>query len=177
MALTKSAKEEIRKSIAAKFNESNSAIVAQYAGLTVAELTELRQELRKSNTRFTVMKNRLAIKSIETDGVEKIKEISSLLKGPVAVAFVKGDPAQAAKSLLNFQKEHPALEIKGGLVDEKAVSVKELAAIADLPSKSELLAKIVGSLVSPHRGLLNVLNGVPRNLVQVINAIKDTKKS
>src|SRR5690606_16796794 len=101
--------------------------------------------------------------------------ITSHLTGPVGVVFIKGDAAATAKTVLEFAKDKDAFQVRGGLMDGAAVSLNELKAIADLPSKDVLLAQIVGSLVSPHRGLLAVLNGVPRQLVQVINAIKDTK--
>lgn len=175
MPLSRQSKEKIRESFTEDFNGSSSAIVAKYSGLSVGEMTELRQQLRKSDTKFKVVKNRIALKSMEVDGVDGVKDLSELLKGPVGIAFVKGDPAQAAKTLLDFQKEHPAFEVKGGIVDAKSTSLGEISEIAALPSKTELLAKIVGSIVAPHRGLLNILNGVPRNVVQVINAIKDTK--
>lgn len=175
MPLSRESKQKMREGLTADFQSATSTFVAGYSGLSVGELTELRQQLRKADTKFKIIKNKIALKSMEVDSVEEIKEISSLLKGPVAVAFVKGDPAQAAKTLLDFQKVHPALKVKGGVVDSKPTSLEEITEIASLPSKDELLAKIVGSIVAPHRGLLNILTGVPRNLVQVINAIKDKK--
>ena len=76
---------------------------------------------------------------------------------------------------MDFEKDHPSFKVAGGVVDSSAVGPAELKALADLPSKDVLLGQIVGSLVAPHRGLMGVMNGVSRQLVQVINAIKDTK--
>lgn len=165
----------MKESLGGKFAKAGAAIIAEYRGLTMAELTELRIKLRESDSEFKVIKNRIAKVAIDEDAnaMEPLKEH---LTGPVGVVFIYGDPAAAAKSALEFQKQtKDVFSVKAGLMDGKEVSVNDLKAIADLPSKDVLLAKIVGSMVSPHRGLLGVLNGVPRQLVQVINAIKDTK--
>ncbi len=174
MALTRADKEKIREDMGARFNAAKAAIVTEYRGLTVTELTELRLLLRKSDAKLTVVKNRIVKKAFENEAKDSAP-MADNFKGPVAVAFINGDPAQASKTLLDFQKEHPNLVIKGGLVDSKAVSLDDLTAIASLPSREELLAKIVGSIIAPHRGLVTVLMGVPRNVVQVINAIKEKK--
>ncbi len=175
MAITKQKKHSLRAEFAEGFMGAKSAVLAGYSGLSVSAISELRSELRKSDTKLRVVKNNLVKKAFEVDKVERVSFIQDEIKGPVAVAFVKGDPAQAAKTLFDFQKTHPALEIRGGYVEDKVVSVEELKQIASLPSRDELLAKIVGTLVAPHRGILGILTGVPRQLVQVINAIKEKK--
>jgi len=175
MALTKQKKHTLRAEIAQSFSGAKSAVLAGYSGLTMAAISELRNELRKSDTRFKIVKNNLVRKAFEVDNIERVSYLQDSVKGPVAVAFVEGDPAQAAKTMFDFQKTHPELEIKGGYVEDKVVSVEELKQIASLPSREELLAKIVGTLVAPHKGILGILTGVPRQLVQVINAIKEKK--
>lgn len=176
MPMTYKAKEALRGEIGEKFNKASAAIIAEYRGLTVEEITELRVQLRESEAEFTILKNRVAKKAME-DECKDSNELSGDLTGPVGAVFVYGDPAQATKSVLEFAKAKDNFSVKSGMMDGKVVSIDDLKAIASLPSKEVLLAKIVGSLVSPHRGLVTVLSGVPRNLVQVINAIKDTKAS
>jgi large subunit ribosomal protein L10 len=170
-------KAALRESLAERFEKANGAVVAEYRGLTVAELTELRVKLRAAGAEFKVLKNRVAKKAIEAKS-PKTAAILNDLKGPIGLVLISGDFAAATKSLLEFGKERAELfRITAGVMDTKRVTVDELKAISELPSKEVLLGRIVGTLVSPHRGLLNVLNGVPRNLVQVINAIKDKKNA
>jgi len=175
MPMSKARKATLKTELAGRFQKANAAIVAEYRGLTVADLTQLRVKLRESNSEFKVIKNRVAKVAIREDSPES-GDISANLKGPVGVVFIYGDPAAAAKSVLEFAKEKPELfKVTGGLMDGKGVSEAQLKAIADLPSRDVLMAQIVGSLVSPHRGLVSVMAGVTRQLVQVINAIKEKK--
>ena len=167
-------KESLRQDLGGRFQKANAVIVAEYRGLTVAELTELRVQLREGDGEFRVIPNRIAKKAIELDDPEATP-LSDSLKGPVGVAYLYGDPAQGAKTVLEFAKNNEKFIVKAGLLESKAVDANELKALASLPSKEALMGQIVGSLVAPHRGLLGVMNGVSRNLVQVLNAIKDKK--
>ena len=169
-------KEALRESATERFKKSKAVIVAEYRGLTVEELTQLRVELRKSSAEFRVIKNRIAKKSIGLE-VQEMEGLSKSLVGPVGVICAYGDSAAATKAALAFEKDHPNFKVTAGYLDEAAYNKQQLQAIADLPSKEVLLAQIIGTLVAPHRGILGVLNGVNRNLVQVINAIKDKKTS
>lgn len=175
MPMSKAAKATLKTDLAERFKKANAAIVAEYRGLTVAELTDLRVKLRAANAEFKIIKNRVAKVAIKEDHPES-GDLAPNLKGPVGVVFIYGDAAAATKSVLEFQKEKPELfKVTGGLMEGKGLSQADLKAIADLPSREVLLAKIIGSLVSPHRGLVSVMAGVPRQLVQVINAIKEKK--
>ncbi len=176
MAISKAKKHELRKDFAEKFSEVDSAIIANYSGLTMTQLTDLRRSLREMDSTFKVIKNRVAKKALE-DEAKEFGDLSEHLKGPVGVVFVKGDIAQVAKAVLKFEKDNDAFEVTGGVIDKSVVSLDELKAISDLPSREELLAKIVGSIASPSRGLVTVLSGVSRNLVQVLGAIKDKKSA
>ncbi len=169
-------KEALRESATARFKKSNAVIVAEYRGLTVEELTQLRVSLRQASAEFRVIKNRIAKKSIGLE-VQEMEGLSKALVGPVGVICAYGDSAQATKAALNFEKDHPNFKVTAGFMEEAALSKAQLQAIADLPSKEVLLGQLVGTLIAPHRGILGVLNGVNRNLVQVINAIKDKKTS
>ncbi len=174
MAMSKARKHELKGEIAERLSKANAAIVAEYRGLTVAELTDLRVKLREAKAEFRVIKNRVAKVAIKEDA-DHVAPISSSLKGPVGLVIVYGDPAQAAKSVLEFAKDKEHFKVTAGVLDGKGVTAAQLKAISDLPTKDVLLARLVGTLVAPHRGILGVLNGVPRQLVQVINAIKEKK--
>lgn len=175
MPMSKARKATLKIDLAGRFQKANATIVAEYRGLTVADLTNLRVKLRASNAEFKIIKNRVAKVAIKEDSPGCVV-ISPSLKGPVGVVFAYGDAAAAAKSVVEFAKEKPELFIvTGGMMDGKAVTADQLKAIATLPSKDVLMAQIVGSLVSPHRGLVSVMAGVTRQLVQVINAIKEKK--
>lgn len=169
-------KEKLREETAKRFAKSNAVIIAEYRGLTVEQMTKLRVSLRKASAEFKVVKNRIAVKAIAIEHQE-MEGLSKSLKGPVGLICAYGDSAQATKVALEFEKDHPNFKVTAGHMDGSALTKDELKSIADLPSKEVLLARIIGTLVSPHRGILGVLNGVPRNLVQVINAIKEKKSS
>lgn len=175
MPMNKAAKTALKADVTERLKKANAAIVAEYRGLTVAELTDLRVKLREAKAEFRIVKNRIAKVAIK-DEVPAAEPLSKSLKGPVGVVFIYGDPAQAAKAVLDYEKDRKDnFKVTGGLLEGKGLTSSELKALADLPSKEVLLARIVGTLVSPHRGLVTVLSGVPRNLVQVINAIKEKK--
>jgi len=167
-------KQQLRQEFSERFNKSGAIIVAEYRGLTVEQVTNLRIKLREASAEFKVIKNRVAKKAISEEA-QHLSELSANLKGPIGVVCAFGDTAQAMKAALEFEKTNPNFVVTAGHMEGAVVSKEQIKAIADLPSKEVLLAQIIGSLVAPHRGLLGVLNGVSRNLVQVINAIKDKK--
>lgn len=172
--MDRNGKLQLKTELAERFQKSNAVIVAEYRGLTVQQVSDLRVKLREAGAEFKVIKNRVAKKALESDVADMVS-LSDSLKGPVGVVYAYGDSAQATKTALQFEKDNPNFVVTSGHMEGNVVSKGDLKAIADLPSKEVLMAQIVGSLVSPHRGLLGVLNGVSRNLVQVINAIKDNK--
>ena len=114
-----------------RFRSSNAAMLTEYRGLTVAQLKELRRSLGE-NAKYAVVKNTLTKIAANQAG---IKQLDDLLQGPSAVAFVTGDPVQAAKGLRDFARTYPALVIKGGVLDGKALSVDEISKLADLESR------------------------------------------
>jgi len=174
MAMTKAAKQALKDKVAERLQKANAAMIAEYRGLTVAELADLRVKLREAKAEFKVVKNRIAKVAIREDAPAMLPVVDRL-KGPVGLVLVYGDAASVAKSLLEFAKDKENFKVTGGVLDGKAVGAADLKAIAELPSKEVLLARLVGTLVAPHRGLLGVLSGVPRQVVTVINAIKDKK--
>lgn len=123
------------------FRSSNAAVLTEYRGLTVSQLTQLRRNLG-TTTQYAVVKNTLSKIAVRDAGLEQLE---SLLQGPSAIAFVKGDPVEAAKSLRDFAKANPLLVIKGGVLDGKLISAAEISKIADLESREVLLSKVAGA--------------------------------
>ena len=161
--------EEIKEVIA----KAKVAIVSDYRGLSVADITNLRRRLQKEDGDYTVVKNtlaKLAIKDTQFEGLEEF------LKGPSAIAFGFGDEVAPAKVILKYLKEAKKTnEVKGGVLDGKVITAKDVRAISDLPSKPELIAKIMGSLSSPAQGLTNTVNGVARALVIAMEEVRKQK--
>ncbi len=125
-----------------KFENSHAAVVTAYTGLTVAQLKELRRSLGE-NAQYRVAKNTLTKIAANEAGVTGLDEF---FKGSTAVAFVTGDPVETAKGLRDFAKDNPALVIKGGVLDGKALSAEEITKLADLESREVLLAKLAGGM-------------------------------
>ncbi|EFC85617.1 50S ribosomal protein L10 [Parafrankia sp. EUN1f] len=128
--------------IAEEFRGSTAAVLTEYRGLTVSQLTELRRTLGET-TRYAVVKNTLTKIAAEQAGVSGLDD---LLVGPTAVAFVGGDPVEAAKGLRDFARANPALIVKGGYVEGKAMTADEIRKLADLESREVLLAKLAGAM-------------------------------
>ena len=125
-----------------RFRSASAAVVTEYRGLTMSQLTELRRSLGK-DTSYTVAKNTLVKRAAAEAGVTGLDE---LFAGPTAVAFIDGEPVDAAKALRDFAKAHPLLVIKGGLLDGKALAPAEVTKLADLESREVLLAKFAGAM-------------------------------
>ena len=152
-----------------EFSGSNAALLTEYRGLTVAQLKTLRRSLGES-TSYAVVKNTLTKIAAKQAGVEGLDD---LLAGPSAIAFVHGDPVEAAKGLRDFAKAHPALVIKGGLMDGKVLSPTEVARIADLESREVLLAKLAGAMkasLSQAAGLFAAPLAQTARLVEALRA-------
>ncbi|MFI7540176.1 50S ribosomal protein L10 [Actinoplanes sp. NPDC049599] len=124
------------------FRSSAATLLTEYRGLTVSEITELRRSLG-NDTKYSVSKNTLAKRAANDAGIEGL---DALFTGPTALAFVSGDPVEAAKGLRAFAKAHPVLVIKGGVFEGKAISAAEVSKIADLESREVLLAKLAGAM-------------------------------
>jgi large subunit ribosomal protein L10 len=125
-----------------QFRESSAAVLTEYRGLTMSQLTTLRRSLGRETT-YAVSKNTLTKLAAQDAGLAGLEE---LLSGPTAIAFVKGDPVEAAKGLRDFAKTHPLLVIKGGVLDGKALTADEIKKLADLESREVLLAKLAGAM-------------------------------
>ena len=176
--MNRDGKAKIRDQLIEKLSKANGIVLTEYRGLTVEQVTNLRVELRKAKAELRVAKNRLLKLAVNaTQDAQDYTPILDQMKGPVATVFSYGDIAQVAKTLLKFSDENEVFVVKKGSYAGDVLDKPQLKAISDLPPREVLLAKLVGSLVSPHRGLVTTLSGVSRNLVMVINAIKDKKAS
>jgi large subunit ribosomal protein L10 len=136
-------KTAVIEELTGRFRESSGAVLTEYRGLTVAQLSELRGTLA-GNATFSVVKNTLTKVAANEAGVGEA--LVPMLSGPSAIAFVNGDVAQAAKGLLDFAKANPLLVIKGGVLDGKALSAAEVSKLADLEPREVLLAKLAGAM-------------------------------
>lgn len=155
-------KKQVVDEIAEKLQESNSIVVVDYRGLNVAEVTELRKQLREAGIEFKVYKNTLTRRAVEK---LELTDLNDALVGPNAIAFGGEDVVAPAKILNNFAKEHEALEIKAGVIEGNVASVEEIKALAELPSREGLLSM-----------LLSVLQAPIRNLALATKAVADQKE-
>lgn len=148
-------------------------VLVDYCGLTVAEDTELRSKMREAGVKYMVAKNTFIRIAAQEAGIEGL---DAYLEHNTAVAFSAEDPVAPAKILNDFSKDHKALEIKAGILDGKVIGLDEVKAVAELPSREELLAKLVGSMQAPISGLVNVLQGTIRNFVYTLEAVRQKKE-
>ena len=171
---TLKAKEAAVSEIQEKMQQAQSVVFVDYRGLTVEEVTNLRCKMRDAGVDYKVIKNTMIQRAADKEGIEGL---NSILEGPTAVAFGMKDPVSPAKILVDFAKDTKKTEIKGGVLDGKTIDVDGVKYLASLPSKEELLAKMMGSLNAPVTGLVMALSGVMRNLVCALNAIKEQKEA
>lgn len=155
-------KQQLVSEIATKLSESKSTVVVDYRGLSVAEVTELRKQLREANVEFKVYKNTLTRRA--ADQVE-LSQLNEVLVGPTAVAFSNEDVIAPAKVINEFAKKHEALEIKAGVIEGQVASVEDVKALAELPSRDGLLSM-----------LLSVLQAPMRNFALATKAVADQKE-
>jgi large subunit ribosomal protein L10 len=151
-----------------EFRSSSAAVLTEYRGLTVAQLKELRRSLG-ADTSYAVVKNTLTKIAAKDAGVSAFDD---LLQGPSAIAFVKGDPVEAAKGLRDFAKAHPFLVIKGGVLDGKSLTPAELTKLADLESREVLLAKMAGALQASLQNAVSLFAAPLAQTARVIEALR-----
>ena len=160
--------------VRSRIGEASASIVSEYRGLSVAELAELRTALAAVGGDYRIFKNTLLRRAI--DGGE-YQPLSEYLSGPSALTFVQGDVSAVAKALKDFARANPLLVIKGGLADGSLLSSSDLAALADLPSRDVLLARIAGALAAPMQQLAGLLQALPRNLAYGLSALIEQREA
>jgi large subunit ribosomal protein L10 len=172
MSKVRPEKVSVVDEVKAKVDSTSTAVVTEYRGMTVAEISTLRRQLRSLDADYKVFKNTLVRRAIQGTSVEPMGEF---LEGPTAIAFVQGDVSAVAKALRDYAKATPTLKVKGGVVDGRALSLKDLNALADLPSRDVLLAMFAGLLASPMRTMAGLLKAVPQNFAYGLSALIDSK--
>ena len=163
----KAAIEELQESL----GQASNAFVLGFTGIKVPDVTELRRQVREARSHYLVVKNTLALRAIQGG---KLEPLSEHFTGPTAVAYTT-DPVTLAKVLNNFVKTNTALSFKGAVVEGRVVPVSEIKVIADLPTREQLVARLLGLMQSPMRRLVTVLNGPARNLAVVLAQIAEQR--
>jgi large subunit ribosomal protein L10 len=167
-------KETLVEEIKDRFAASPSVLLADYRGLSVKQLQQLRVALREVGGELTVYKNSLTEIAMRELALPSMSE---LLSGPTAFVFAGEDPVAAAKVLTTFAKTNKALEVKGGLVENQVVGADGVKVIATLPSREELIAKLLGTMLNPIVGFARVLNGPTEAFARTVQAVADQKNA
>ena len=160
--------EEIRS----KLEGADAAVLTEYRGLGVRALAQLRGSLRPADTEYKVFKNRLARRAAEEAG---LTDLLPLLEGPVAIAFVHGDAVPAAKALRDFGRTNPQLVVKGGLLGQRLLTAAELAELADIPPREQLLAILAGGFQAPLTKAAGLFQAFTRNFAYGVQALIDQR--
>jgi len=171
--MKRSEKEQIVADVKEKAGKASGMYFADFTGITVEEVSELRREFRKSNVDYQVVKNTLARKALaEMEGFEKVIE---QLRQPTAIAFGYDDPVAPARIIKKFRDKSSKLNVKVCVVDRRVYEGSDLDTIAKLPTRKEVMAGIVHAVASPASGIVGAINAVMRDLVGVIAAIEKKK--
>jgi len=166
-------KQETVAEIKEKLSAAKAVIMTDYRGLTVKEMQALRVKLREADSEIHVYKNTLTEIAVREMALPSMGE---LLSGPTAFVFGV-DPVAPAKVIMDFAKEHKALEVKGGFVENRIVDANGVKAIASLPSREQLVAQLLGTMLNPMGNLVRVLNGPAAAMARVLNAIAEQKQA
>ena len=171
MGLNLEQKQAVVSEVAAQLGKAQAVIVAEYRGLDVSAVTDLRTKARKSGLYLRVLKNTLARRAVKGTQFEKL---SDQMAGPLIYGIAQ-DPVAGAKVLSAFAKDNEKFVIKGGAMANALMSVKDVKVLAALPSREELLAKLVGTMAAPMTKLVRTMNEVPGKFVRTLAAVRDAQ--
>ena len=163
-------KVEVVTEVRQRFADSDAALLTEYRGLNVKALADLRRQLRPAGGEYKVYKNTLVRFAARDLGAT---ELETLLTGPTAITFVRGDAAAAAKTLRDYARTNPNLVVKGALLGGKVLAAAEVQALADLPSREVLLAQLAGAFQAPLVKMAGLLQALPRNFAYGLKALID----
>ncbi len=172
MAKTRQQKEQTLELLKEKFSQSKGVVLADYTGLKVVDAEVLRNQCKAEGVELIAVKKTIIKKILQDLKMSDVENVD--FSGSLAVAF-SADEVLSAKILNDFAKKHEQVQLRAGIIDGNLMGLSQVKALAMLPSKQELYAKVVGSLQAPISGFVNVLAGNLRGLVQVLNAIKNNK--
>jgi large subunit ribosomal protein L10 len=172
--MNRQSKEQIVSELAQTLSTAKAAFIADYRGINVDQANDLRGRLRQAGCEYRVVKNTLLKLAAKDTPAECLAEF---MVGPTAIAIAPADPVAPAKALDEFCKAVNKFELKGAMLDGKALQIAQVKDLANLPSREELLAKMLGSINAPVSNFVGVLAAVPRSLVQVLGAIRDQKEA
>jgi large subunit ribosomal protein L10 len=173
MALTRSDKESLIEEYGQGLALAPHAFLLGYKGITVPQVTELRNRVRASGGEYVVVKNTLALRAIDSGSLSALKEH---FVGPTAVVFSGKDPVALAKALTDFAKDVPAVQFKAGMVENRAIAAEQIKDIASLPSREQLITKLLYLLQSPITRFVRVLAAVPQQFVAVLDQVRIQKE-
>ena len=166
MAVTKAKKSELIDKLSADLKKANNVIVGTFGKLTVSQDFELRKTVRGAGAKYKVVKNTLAERAAKGTKVEgALKDLA----GVTSIAYTEGDPVALAKALSKYAKDNPEFSFKAGVVEGRVISVKEIDALATMPSKEEIYSKLLFLISAPAQRLVTAMNAVSRDLAVVIN--------
>lgn len=165
-------KKQIVAELAQTLSSSSAGVIVDYKGISVAEDTKLRAELRNAGVKYSVIKNSLARLAVKDAGLERLTEV---LEGTTALAVSEDDPVAPARILSDYASKNKNFSIKAGFVEGRPISADEVKALAKLPSKQELIARALAGFNAPVAGFVNVLSANLRGLVVALNAIAEKK--
>ena len=172
MPLSRQKKEQLVESYQEGMAAAPHVFLISYKGISVPQVTELRRRIREIGGTYAVVKNRLVLRAIDGKALEDLK---GEFEGPTAVAFSNDDPVTLAKTLTDYAKEVPALEFKTSLVEGQPIEAREVKEIASLPSREELISKLVFLLQSPIARFVRILGALPRQFVVVLDQVRQQK--
>jgi large subunit ribosomal protein L10 len=172
LPISKQEKEQMLEMLKEKMGSSKLIVLTHYRGLNVDAMTKLRRKMRESGSELKVAKNTITKIAARELGLEGIDHY---LEGPTALAFGFDDPVAPAKVLNDFAKEYKQLEIRAGILEGRLVDTAQIKALANLPSREVLLAQVLGGMQAPLYGFAGALQGLIRNLVYVLDAIREKK--